>query len=30
MAQIPKLTDKRKTYAGIVYAMDRGVGELVK
>lgn len=31
MAQFPNITDKkRKIYAGMVYALDRGVGEVVK
>ena len=30
MAEFPKLKGKRKIYAGMVYAVDRGVGELVK
>ncbi|CAA6679646.1 MULTISPECIES: sulfatase [unclassified Lentimonas] len=29
-AIFPDLTDKRQTYAAMVYAMDRGIGELVK
>lgn len=31
MAKFPNIADKkRKTYAGMVYAVDRGVGEIVK
>ncbi|MGI9472864.1 MAG: sulfatase family protein [Rubripirellula sp.] len=31
MAEFPKIDDpKRRTYAGMVYAVDRGVGEIVK
>lgn len=30
LAMFPKLTGQRKTYAGMVYGMDRGVGEVVK
>lgn len=30
MAMFPELEGKRKTYAGMVYAMDRGVGRLVE
>ncbi|MBY6212017.1 sulfatase-like hydrolase/transferase [Microbulbifer agarilyticus] len=31
MAKFPNIKDKdRKTYAGMVYAMDRGIGELVE
>ncbi|MGJ8639557.1 MAG: sulfatase-like hydrolase/transferase [Opitutaceae bacterium] len=29
MAMFPDLTDQRRTYAGMMYALDRGIGQLV-